>query len=172
MKCKWENCEKDSVGKSKYCSKHKVEARQKWLSNIQDQQDQKKERYKQFKEIVKKAHQAGCSAAQAAQPVPMVVHQHENVLDDYSPIQQSWNVSEGVCGFAWINVSPGNTSFSHYLKKNHGAQKSYYGGLEIWVSEYGQSMTRKEAYASAFANVLHENKEFTKTKAYSNSRMD
>ncbi len=44
------------------------------------------------------------------------------------------------------------------LKKLNKGHKSYYGGWDYWVSssELGQSITRKEAYAKAFANVLKE----------------
>jgi hypothetical protein len=30
----------------------------------------------------------------------------------------------------------------------------YYGGVTVWISEYNQSMARKEAHARAFAAVL------------------
>ena len=48
--------------------------------------------------------------------------------------------------------------FVKYLKDNNiGRKDSYYGGYTIWVSGFGQSMTRKENYARAFVKVLNEN---------------
>ena len=46
--------------------------------------------------------------------------------------------------------------------------RSYYGGVDIWVGEFNQSMERKEACAAAMARVLNE----AGIKAYSMSRMD
>ena len=41
-------------------------------------------------------------------------------------------------------------------------------GLSVWVSEGGQSMERKEAYARAYADVLRA----AGIEAYAGSRMD
>ena len=46
--------------------------------------------------------------------------------------------------------------------------KHYYGGWYVSVREFGQSMTRKEAYAEAFAKVLTEEG----MSCYVDSRMD
>ena len=48
------------------------------------------------------------------------------------------------------------------------ASKAYPTGLHFWVGLFNQSMTRKEAYASAFAKVLNE----AGIQAYADSRMD
>jgi hypothetical protein len=89
------------------------------------------------------AHAAGSKAAIEVVPEPMRIH-------GYAPI------SEGVCGFAWVTIRPGISPAARYAKATLGARKGYYGGMEIWVRGYGQSMTRKEAYAEAFAAVLRE----------------
>jgi hypothetical protein len=66
-------------------------------------------------------------------------------------------VTEGVCGFAWVNVKPGNSAFARYLKETNVARKdSYYGGVTVWVSHFNQSYERKMAYARAFAGVLQQ----------------
>ena len=78
-----------------------------------------------------KAQMAGMEAAKSAQVVPMVVSQHENPLNDNSPVTKQWYVGEGVCGFAWINFKPGNHPFVNWLKEHlgsHGTYKDYYGG--------------------------------------------
>lgn len=113
------------------------------------------------------AHAAGMAAGEAAVPAPMVVERHENPLDDESPVEQSWFVPEGLCGFAWV-VTPGNTSFGRWGKKRGLLSKHYEGGMHLWVRAFGQSVTRKEAYAAAYAAVLRE----AGLKAYSGSRLD
>ncbi len=84
------------------------------------------------------------------------------------PGGKSWYVADGVCGFAWIKIRPANSSFALWAKKAGIAKPAYGGGLQIWVSGYGQSMQKKEAYAAAYAKVLSE----AGIKAHSESRMD
>lgn len=115
------------------------------------------------------ADKAGREAVEALTVVPMTVTRRANPFDSTSEVLQSWHVADGVCGFSWINVKPANGKFAKYLLKLGIARKdSYYGGVCIWVSDYNQSMQRKEAYAHAFAKVLHDNG----IKAYASSRMD
>jgi hypothetical protein len=113
------------------------------------------ERDGKFEVIFKSAHEAGLKAGTDAVPTPMIVQ-------GYEPI------SDGVCGFAWINVKPGTSKFAHWLKRTDRARSAYGGGLDIWVSEFNQSLTRKEAYAFAFAAVL----ETAGINALSQSRID
>ena len=78
-------------------------------------------------------------------------------------------MSDGVCGFAWVNIKPARGKFVKYLKDNNiGRKDSYYGGYTVWVRGFGQSLARKESYARAFADVLTTNG----IKAYAMSRMD
>ena len=124
---------------------------------------------KAFYLLCEEADKAGKKAADEKQVVPMVVNQHENMLDDSSPVKKSWLVDQGVCGFAWINVRDGRKPFSRFLKKfGYGRTDSYYGGITIWVGDYGQSLQLKEAYAYAFNSVLHE----ANIDSYASSRMD
>jgi hypothetical protein len=114
------------------------------------------------------ACQAGETAADAHTPTPMFVVQRENPFDDTSQVVRNYGaVTGGVCGFAWVTVTPGTSSFARYLK-TRGARKGYYGGVEKRVHGYGQSMEKKEAYAQAFAAVLRE----AGVNAYAESRMD
>ena len=116
---------------------------------------QKKTPKQDWQAIYAEAHAAGMIAGQACQPVGMVVQQHANPLNDGSPVVQSWDVPDGVCGFAWIVVKPGTHAFERLAKQTLDADKYYYGGVTVkWVGEFGQSMQRKEAYAGAFAQVL------------------
>lgn len=107
-----------------------------------------------------KAHTAGILAANETVCRPMTV---------VNPATgQRWHVPDGVCGFAWIVVKPGNGAFAKWLKTNKLAEKHYEGGVSIWVSDYSQSMQLKEAYARAFAAVIKE----AGLNCYSDSRMD
>lgn len=117
-----------------------------------------------------KARIAGLEAAKSRTPTPMIVREHVNMLDDDSPVKKQWFVPQGVCGFAWVVISPGTCSFAKWMKKQGLAKRHYYGGMSYWVGDltFGQSMELKEAYATAFAKVLNENG----IKAYSDSRMD
>ena len=124
-----------------------------------------------FKKLYEKADNAGRNAAYRSVPTPMIVGTAKNLFDtelDYSkPVEV---VNDGVCGFAWINFSPGTSRLAKWLKKNKLARKDdYYGGVTIWVSDYNQSMQRKEAYANAFAKVFID---FGYERTYSMSRMD
>ena len=121
----------------------------------------RRQRYTEFESLYNRAHEAGMAAGNATTPRPMVVSESRS--------GQSWYVEDGLCGFAWVTVFPGNSSFAHWLKKNKDARKEYGGGVcAKWVSEFNQSVARKEAYAHAFAKVLRE----AGIKAYSGSRLD
>ena len=101
-------------------------------------------------ELLKQAEAAGLKAGLEVSTNPVTFK------DAHSG--QTYDVAEGMCGFAWVNISPARGKFVNYLKKLDKGHKSYYGGWDYWVSssELGQSITRKEAYATAFANVLKE----------------
>lgn len=121
-----------------------------------------------FKTLYETADLEGKKAAAKAQVVPMVVSEHKNMLDDTSPVKQNWFVAAGACGFAWVTIRPGNSPFANWLKKNGLADKSYEGGVKIWISAYNQSVQLKEAYAGAFAAVLN----VAGVNASSGSRLD
>ena len=111
-----------------------------------------------FKKLWEEAIAAGLEAGKNALPTPMIVEQHANPLDDNSPVMQDWHVSEGVCGFAWVNFKMKGglgRKFGQWLIKNDHARKdNYYGGCTIWVGDHGQSIERKSAHASAMAATL------------------
>ena len=75
------------------------------------------------------------------------------------------------CGFAWVTVyEKGSTKLGRALKRV-GFKPAYGGGLQLWnPSGHGtQSMSVKEAGASAYAEVLRK---FGITQAYAGSRAD
>jgi hypothetical protein len=115
-------------------------------------------RYAKYQEIIDKAYKAGIEAGKNARPIPMYV------IDQGIPIDR---IDDGACGFAWI-AFPGNTSFGKWAKKQGLARSHYPSGLCVWVSEFGQSVDRKDAFAGAYAKVLKDNG----IDAYSGSRLD
>jgi len=117
-----------------------------------------------------KAVAAGKEAAMKRVPTPMVVGRAVDLYTNEMVPGTQEVVMDGVCGFAWVNIKPGNSAFANWLKKNGLARKdSYAGGVTVWVGDYNQSMEKKEAYADAFAEVLRDN---GIDRAYAQSRMD
>lgn len=133
-------------------------------------QPKKEKREQLFKEIFDAAHSLGMKAGLAVRPTPMVVSQHADMLDDNSPVAQSWHVPEGACGFAWVVVRPGNSTFANWLRKTERASNHYYGGVSIWIGDHGQSVDRKTAHAHAMADYLQGC--FPDLKITSGSRLD
>jgi hypothetical protein len=115
-------------------------------------------RYAKYQEIINQAYKAGIEAGKNARPIPMYV------IDQGIPIDR---IDDGACGFAWVNFA-GNTAFGKWAKKQGLARSHYPSGLCIWVSEFGQSVDRKEAFAGAYAKVLKDNG----IDAYAGSRLD
>ena len=167
LKCAWEGCQ-NAASKGKYCPSCAAIARGKMKEIFANSAAEREAREASHKALYEKAVAAGMAALEAARPRPMVVQQHVNMADDSSPVAQQWLVPDGVCGFAWVTIMPGNCSFALWMKKNADASRGYHGGMRFWVHEGGQSMERKEAYARAFAAVLQA----AGVKAYAGSRMD
>ncbi len=138
----------------------------------------KKETHNPVTDILIEANIAGHEAVKNLNIIPMIVQKHANPIDDNSPVTQEWLVEGGVCGFASIHFKANtseNKKFLANLKKaglageNEEWQKdTYRGGYYKWISEFGQSMQRKEAYAYAFKNVLEK----YSITAYVHSKMD
>ena len=74
------------------------------------------------------------------------------------------NVMIYPCGFAWVQVKPANSKFAKWLVENDHARKdSYEGGVKIWIGQYNQSVSHKEAHAEKLAEILK--KEITDCKS-------
>ncbi len=108
--------------------------------------------------LFSEADKAGKAAVAATKVTPMIVGEAKGLLSneiDYS--KKTYFVEDGVCGFASVNVKPGNSKFAKFLKEMGMARRdSYNGGVSMSVHEYNQSLQKKEAYAYAFAKVLRE----------------
>jgi hypothetical protein len=119
-------------------------------------------------ELYELAHAAGLEAANKA-VLPEYGLYESDVFGNKIAGGNTYRL-QGLCGFAWINIKPATSSFAKWLKASGLARTdSYYGGLSIWVSLFGQCVEKKEAYANAFASVLNEN---GIPRAYAGSRLD
>jgi hypothetical protein len=139
--------------------------------------EEKKTRSQKNLDIFNEAVKAGEDALNKCVPTPMVVEKHTNMLNDNSPVEKAWCVPDGVCGFAQINLAANtkeNRAFLNDMKKfgfvgeYKAFSKGYTRGYQFWVSEGGQSMQKKEAYAHAFADTLRK----YGITCYVQSRMD
>jgi len=124
------------------------------------------------RDIYAEADRAGKLALMACVPDPMIV---TPVDLRGCMIGPSDFIPDGVCGFAWVSIRPASPSgrtdcpFVAWLRKNGiGRYDSYEKAWSIWVNHGNQSMTKKEAYAEAFASVLTA----YGISAYAGSRMD
>ena len=119
--------------------------------------------------LLEKAHLMGMDAGRRVDVSPMVVGTPTTLFGskiDYS--KPTHVVESGVCGFAGVVIKPARGKFVSYLKSLDMGYKHYYGGYYVPVREFGQSLTRKEAYAEAYSKVLSE----AGMRCYVDSRMD
>ena len=119
--------------------------------------------------LLERAHLMGMDAGRRVGVTPMIVGTPTELMGneiDYS--KKTYFVEDGVCGFASIVIKPARGKFVSYLKSIGMGHKHYYGGWAVSVRHFNQSLTRKEAYADAFVDVLSE----VGMRAYVDSRMD
>jgi len=133
----------------------------------------------EMRALVERAEAAAAEAFKAAKPTPMIVGSPRDPVasilgeDDggLDPGQPIYTVPDGPCGFAWVNVRPGNSRLANYLRaQGKGHTDAYYGGLTVWgpASGHSQSYERKLAAAEAYAAVLRE----AGFNAYAHGRLD
>jgi len=169
MKCHEVTCSRERVGNSKYCASHRAEAKIRFRQMIADKSRERAARDAEFAELIRSAQAEGKAAGDAAQPREMIVQEHASPIDNSSPVTCEWRVPDGPCGYAWVNVKPGNSAFAKFLTRIGIARSdSYYGGVTIWISEHNQSLERKTAHAQALAKVLSDNG----IRAHAYSRID
>ncbi len=119
--------------------------------------------------LLERAHLMGMDAGRRVGVTPMVVGTPTELFgNEIDWDKTTYHVPDGVCGFAGVVIKPARGKFVSYLKSLGMGYKHYYGGWYVSVREFGQSMTRKEAYADAFAKVLTEEG----MRCYVDSRMD
>lgn len=157
MKCA--SCDASTVGKSKYCQTHRAIARQQWKANVEQSASERAERVANYEQVWREVREVASRAYANASPVPMVVYETVGLSNVPKPGGQSWEVSEGLCGFSWVHFPKANTSFVRWLAKQGIGRKSYYGGWDVWSSyivenDWSQSVERKSSAMSAGAEVL------------------
>lgn len=116
-----------------------------------------------FEALMEKADAAGREAVANLKVTPMIVGKAKSLFSneiDYSePVEY---IADGVCGFAWISIYPefkGNTRLGKQERavlEEFEFEQDYSNKAKYtrWVSEFGQSLERKTAYANAAAAVF------------------
>lgn len=89
------------------------------------------------------AHAAGREAADRTVPTPFVVERYGTIWD-------------GACGFAWIELADGRTSFARWLVEQ-GIAHFTRPGVRLYSKAETQSLDKKLAYAEAYGEVLRSN---------------
>ena len=130
------------------------------ISDLQDKKEQEKE---DLINIVNEAKERGIKAGNDHNPRPM----------DVTDGKQTWHVSEGVCGFAWVHCNAkGNTKLARFLKDNCSFSKSYHGGVDYHIPLFSQSYERKMEHARAMAKYLNDNIDRQGISFYADGRLD
>jgi len=121
----------------------------------------KSDREMQYFQWIHEAEKAGKEAAlEAAKHMKTYAIMQNGVRID---------IMRGLCGFAWVKIKNGKSSLARFMVKEKLADKGTYGGVEVWVGDFGQSVDMKAAYASAYARKLSE---LSGEEAFSQSRLD
>ena len=156
--CARDDCDLATTGKSKYCSTHRKEARERWLEMVNQQNFDRANRDERFRKVWEEAYVRGQKAGASFTPTPMIVKRHVDPLDDSSCVEESHFVGEGVCGFALLIFRPGNHPFVNWLRKHprYRVHKHYYGGCSYSIMSFGQSFEKKLACARAMADYFRE----------------
>ena len=90
------------------------------------------------------AHTAGIAAVNALTVTPMTVVGRD----------RTYHVEGGVCGFARVEVRPRTSAWAKWLVLNGWRSSDYFRCVTLNISDFGQSLQRKEAYGAAFAAYL------------------
>lgn len=152
------NCDQTTVGTSKYCATHRAEARAAWKARIEVDTVERAARELRHQEIITEAAHAATLAYDNCEPAAMLVYETAGLTDIPKENGKSWIVAEGVCGFAWIVITPATSSFARWCAKKQIGYKAYQGGWAIHANDLvpsaGQSYERKVAAMTAAAAVL------------------
>lgn len=97
-----------------------------------------------WEDDISDAYAAGHAAVAALCVTPMTVVGRD----------RTYHVEGGVCGFARVEVRPRTSAWAKWLKGRGWYSSDYFKTVYLNISEFGQSMQRKEAFAAAFAAHL------------------
>lgn len=152
------NCDQPTTGSSKYCPTHRAEARAAWKARIEVDNAERAAREVRHQEIITEAAHAAGLAYDNCEPQAMLVYETVGLSDMPKEDGKAWLVAEGVCGFAWLVVTPATSSFARWCAKKNIGYKAYQGGWTISANDLvpnaGQSYERKLAAMTAAAAVL------------------
>ena len=166
------NCDQPTTGSSKYCTTHRAEARAAWKARIEIDQVERAARELRHQEIITEAAHAAQLAYDNCEPAAMLVYETVGLSDMPKENGKAWIVAEGVCGFAWLVVTPATSSFARWLAKKDIGYKHYKGGWTIHANDLvpnaNQSYERKLAAMTAAAAVLRTHD----IACYVDSRLD
>lgn len=129
-----------------------------------------------FNDIFSEAQIAALSAFHEHTPQPVVFGQAQDLFSNKIIAGTEELVTDGVCGFAWVNIKPARGPLVKWLKTKRIGRPGVYGGYTLSSSEcipgtgYSQSMERKEEGCRAFVNKIRE--VFPEIKIWVESRMD
>lgn len=127
-------------------------------------------------EVFSEAQTAALSHFHQCTPVPVIFGQAKDLFSSEIIPGTEEYVSDGVCGFAWVNIKPARGPLVKYLKSKGIGRPGTYGGYSL--SSYNcipgsgssQSMQRKEAGCRAFVEVVK--KYFPDMKIWVETRID
>lgn len=111
----------------------------------------------EFQALIEKAFAAGRKAGIDCRPIPLIVGQATGKIPEQIDFSKPIHfLDDGACGFGWVKIRPATSAFAKYLKSKGIARPAYNGGIDIWISEFGQSVERKYEMARGIAAVLTE----------------
>lgn len=130
----------------------------------------------EFRKLCDKADVEGRAAVAEVVTRAVLIYQETYPFSgEMDKTKPSYTLDDFPCGFSWILVYPANKGNTRLGKEERkllesvGFRKNdYEKTYRLWVSDFNQSMQKKEAYARAYAKVLSA----AGFRAYSGSRMD
>lgn len=76
------------------------------------------------------------------------------------------------CGFGWVWIPDGRSSFARWLVKTGRARKHWQKGIQIWARTGVQDITKNEAWAQGYADSLRNEPALAGLPIYAQSRLD
>lgn len=124
-----------------------------------------------FERILREAYQVGENAARATVTTPVVVgHPTKPWGNNIDPTKPMYTIP-GLCGFASVNVKPGNSRFANWLKKTgNGRKDSWEGGVRLNLNSNSQLYEENKNRAVAVARYLRN--ALGMDRIYADSRLD
>lgn len=118
------------------------EAKARWREMISSGSKERGKRNAKWERLWADVVQTATEAFDGAKPIPMIVSEHlypalsdnaETEEAHGNPAVKQYFVSDGVCGYAWLEIHPANCAFANFLKKKLGESlsKGYHGGLHV-----------------------------------------